>query len=381
MRTLGIVGASGAVGRAVVAQLLACDESLQIVALLRKADAELAEMDRCDVIDGGVFDSCALERAVKNCDVIVNLAARNPVGPEEDWAAREDFFLLNVLGAGLVAGAAQRHRLPVIHFSTVAIYEAGAYVAGRPMTEKDSIPCSVEGTFESYDRMLKVLSRRIMANRTHASTESLVNEFKEIMVECPYPRSTPIYGLSKLVGETLVLDTCSKVCCIRMSDVYGPSHESRGVIIDHLKQLSRPNSLSVDLGPRKGIYFIFIDDVARFLRLLVDRLLSGGDYLPRVINFCGERVDSAGMRSHLREVCAARRIGCAIEIVSPESPQIDRRYSSDVFRRSFPEFEKTDFGAGLNATVDALSGVSTPLGAGIGGVASSPTRTQPLGGE
>ena len=373
MPTLSIVGAAGTVGRVVVKQLLAADESLRVVALLRKGNAELAGLDRCDVIEGGIFDSNALERAVKNCDLVINFAARNPAGADEDWAAREDFFLLNGLGAGLVGATAQRHQVALIHFSTVSVYETAAYSTGRLMTEQESMPCLGEQTAEFYERTLGFLSKRVSVNNSLIKTDSLlVDDFKRFLAEQSYPRSTPIYGLSKLIGEMLALSVCRKVCCIRMSDVYGRGHESRGVIIDHLRQLGRVDSLSVDFGFRNGIYFLFIDDVARLLRLLVDRSLSEGSSLPRVMNFCGQRIDPAEMRSHLQDICRLRRVECATGIAPLVWPQFDRRYSSEVLDRCFPAFAKTDFRGGLRLTADVPGAASKRSKADSSGATRSP---------
>ena len=354
MTILGIVGAGGAVGHVVTKQLLTADKSLHVVALLRGADPELAQLPRCDVVEGGLFDCSALERTLKNSDLVINLAARNPGGDEADWAAREDFFVLNGLGAGLVAAMAERHQLPLIHFSTVSVYETAAYVAGRRMTEDDPMPCLGQETADFYERVLGYLSRRVAVSGPLAENDSLLDGFKRYLAAQSYSNSTPIYGLSKLIGERLALTASRRACSIRMSDAYGPGHESRGVIIDHLNQLRDSENVSVDFGSRKGVYFIFIDDIARLLASLMDRLLSNQSGVPRVTNFCGDRIDSAGMHSHLKKLCGTRRLNRDVRVAPSTTPQFDRRYSRGIFDRYFPAFEITDFGAGLGITLDEL---------------------------
>ena len=92
MTVLAIFGAGGMIGRVVIRPLLAADESLRIVAVSRQADPAFAGLSRCEPIQGDVFDRDSLDRVVRRADLVVNLAARNPVGIEQDWAARRDFF-------------------------------------------------------------------------------------------------------------------------------------------------------------------------------------------------------------------------------------------------------------------------------------------------
>ena len=354
MTALSIVGAAGSVGRPIIKYILDHDSSLRTFALLRRPDAELARLDRCEVVEGGIFDQRALERVVKDCDLVINLAARNPTSVDEDWASREDFFLLNGLGAGLVAEAAQRHQRPLIHFSTVSVYETAAYAAGHRMTESERMPCLGMEIADFYERTLRLLSERIAEQVSRFRTDLLADDFKQHLAQQSYPASTPIYGLSKLIGETLALQLCQSVCSVRMSDVYGPGHESRGLVIDHLNQLRFSNTATVDLSPRTGVYLVFVDDVARFLGLLVDRLLSNDATVPRILNFCGERIDRAAMRSHLQDICDTRRLSCNVDTVAPTMPQFDRCYSSEVVDRRFPAFDKTDFGSGIQISFKAL---------------------------
>ena len=336
-----------------VKQLLDADRSLRVSALLRRLDPDLARMRRCDVVEGGLFDPHALEQTLKNADLVVNLAALNPGGDDADWTAREDFFVLNGLGAGMVAAMAERHRLPLIHFSTVSVYETAAYVKGRSMAENDAMPCLGRETASFFDRTLAWLLDWIEANGPLGENNTPVRRFKTYLADQSYPQSTPIYGLSKLIGERLTLRLTRRACCIRMSDVYGPGHESRGVMVDHLNQMQTQNTLSVDLSPRAGVYFIFIDDVTRMVASLVHRLLSDRLAVPGLVNFCGFRIDNAAMRSHLLQLCRSRGINRAIDVATSAGREFDRRYSSDAFDRHFPEFEKTSFGIGLRSTFDA----------------------------
>ena len=104
----GVVGASGTLGQVVVRQLLARSTSGSVNALVRKPDRSLAALDRCEIFVGGIFDDDQLENFVKASDVVINFAARNPVGNAEDRQNCRDFFDVNGIGAATVAAVAAR---------------------------------------------------------------------------------------------------------------------------------------------------------------------------------------------------------------------------------------------------------------------------------
>ena len=342
------------IGRVVIGQLLAADESLRIVAVSRRADPAFAGLSRCDPIQGDVFDRDSLDRVVRRADLVVNLAARNPVGIEQDWAARRDFFLVNALAAGLVAASAQRHGVPLVHFSTVSVYETAEYRGARLLSEEEEMPRIGKEIAYFHAQSLEILVKLVATRLSPAGHVSPANGYERFLARYSCPDNAPVYGLSKLIGETLTLRVNEKVCCLRMSDVYGPGHESRGVIVEHLRQLGSDKIARVDFGFRTNICFIFISDIVRLLALLMPRLLSNCSSLCKVINFSGERIVAAGMQSHLLQLCAMRELRCGIDLAPSARPQFDRRYSTDVFENSFPGFEQTPFKKGLRLTLDAL---------------------------
>jgi dTDP-4-dehydrorhamnose reductase len=104
--TMLVLGAGGQVGRALVA----------------RAGSAARGIDRqgCDICD-----ETSVARALGDADVsvVVNCAAYTAVDRAE--SERERAFAVNETAAGIVAGAAQRHGVPVIHLSTDYVY-AGA---------------------------------------------------------------------------------------------------------------------------------------------------------------------------------------------------------------------------------------------------------------
>ena len=352
MTVLAILGAAGTIGRVLIREMLAADESLRVVAVSRRAGSAFAGLSRCEELEGNVLDPKAVDRVVRTADLVVNLAARNPVGVRQDWAARRDFFLVNSMGAGLVAAAARRQDVPLIHFSTVSVYETAAYASGRLLSEGEEMPRIGAEVTDFYDRCLETLWKRVASPKPGRFDES-THSGEQFPYEHSCPENAPIYGLSKLIGERLVLALCRKVCCLRLSDVYGPGHESRGVIIEHLHQLGPEKVAQVNFGFRTSICFIYISDIARLLAQLIPQLLRDSSSVPGVINFSGERITAASMRSHLAQFCDMRNLPWRIELAPLAQPQVDRRYSREVFRSTFPTIEQTPFAKGLQLTFDA----------------------------
>jgi len=356
MATLGFIGASGTVGRTVIKQLLATDNEIQVIALTRRADAELELLERCQVLKGGVFSKQDLDTLASNSDIMINLAARNPEGDEKDWQNRDDFFLLNSLGAGLVAAVAQQHQVPLIHFSSVAVYETGDYQSGFEMTEQYDLPAG-ENTQAFYQVELAYLDKLVSAMQTNIDDDPYAS-YLSFIKQREVPEDASIYGLSKLVGERLVLKTNDNVCCIRMCDAYGPGHESRGVIVDHLHGLMNDKTVGVDFDFRKRVYYLYIDDITHLLLALIQRAKDSSFKAIRVINFCGEKVDEPEFKVLLEQLAVQQELSRDINVLTHDTEQYDRAYSDQLFSEQFSDFNKTSLSVGLPSTFAAMQSLS-----------------------
>ncbi|MEO0997159.1 MAG: NAD(P)-dependent oxidoreductase [Pseudomonadota bacterium] len=341
----GIAGASGTLGRVVVQRLLGADPDAEVVGLVRRPDAALAETDRCTLITGGVFDREAVREFVAGTDVVVNLAARNPVDPARDAAGAADFFAINALGAALLATACSTAARPLLHFSSVAVYEAGAAGGPEPAREDDPLPRLNAAADRFYADLIESTSEIAQ----HPRRASDLERFREAYDTAAFPDDAPFYALSKLMGESLTVALAPGASAIRMSDVYGPGHESRGVVTDHLAALAAQREVVVDFDFRATACFVYIDDVVRLTLNLAERLATG-TALPQVVNFCGAPLDEAGFADELRQL--ALRLGLQREFrVAPAAgAKADRRYATALFEQLLPDFSATSFGDGLLAT-------------------------------
>ena len=344
----GIVGASGTLGRVTARQLLQADENTHVNALIRRPDADLESLDGCVTYQGGIFDDDQLARFVDDSDVVVNLAAVNPAGDDEDRRIFRDFFLVNGVGAAAVAAACSRQRRPLLHFSSVAVYETNVGPADEVARESDPLPVGDAALCEYFERSLEAIAAQFESH--NGPTTDALNPFVE---EMSLPGVMPVYGATKLLGETLARRFAEKICVVRMSDVYGPGHESRGVVTDHLNALRSGGPVVVDFGFRSSACFVFIDDVSQLISAGVERLAGSGQ-VPEIVNFVGERQDEASFAQVLTSLRASKGQTITPQASTDSSVKADRRYDGTTLKRFFTDFKATPFGHGMRLTWEKL---------------------------
>lgn len=343
----GIVGASGTLGRVLVHHLLKSNAANSVNALVRRPDEQLQGLAGCRLTTGGLFDAGRVDELARNSDVIVNLAARNPGSPEEDAVGLHDFYAINALGAGIVAAAGHRWRKPLIHFSSVAVYETGQSGEGVFQKESDVLPTRGTAMRGFHDSMVGYLESQLASNPAGKDIGSSV--IQRFLENAAYPAGAPLYGLSKLVGETLAGRLTDQNCAIRMSDVYGPGHESRGVVTDHLNVLRDDDRVVVDFDFRSSACFVYIGDVCRLITDIAAKA-ARAERLPKIVNFCGPRLSEADFRQSLVDLAERHGLRKPVSLSHSDRPKVDRRYSGEVFGRDFASFAMTAFADGLEAT-------------------------------
>ncbi|MEO1231041.1 MAG: NAD(P)-dependent oxidoreductase [Myxococcota bacterium] len=352
---IAIVGASGTLGRVMTRRWAQNGDTLSL--LLRRSDPELEVMARCRTTEDWVFDAEALREVVSGAEVVVNLAARNPQGQDRDLQETESFLRVNALGPALVASACRSAGVPLLHFSTVAVYEVGQYRESALLGEEETLPDQDRETIQYFEALSHALREALATPSGSAEWLALGEALKREV----YPQQASVYGLTKLIGERLVLEVGKPVCAIRLSDVFGPGHESRGVIVDHLRALARANqtpgaSVDVNLDFRATAHFIYIEDVLRAARGLVGRLVEPAVSLPDVVNLVGHCLDQRGLKAAL-EGLAQRRASTLPTFTEAQHEDVtyDRRYGSDRISSVLPGFSLSNLDTSLDETWDALT--------------------------
>jgi len=125
MKKILVTGATGFVGGRLVPQLLSAGEEVRV--FVRDADRlEKSVRDRVDVVEGGLEDHDAMDRAVAGCSQVLHLAAlaqvyvRNP----------REYFRINTDSVEALLRSAARHSVRrVVHVSSVAALPPEKYAA------------------------------------------------------------------------------------------------------------------------------------------------------------------------------------------------------------------------------------------------------------
>lgn len=343
---VAVAGAAGTLGAVAVPALLSRFPEWQVRALVRSQDAGLGSLSRCEVISGGVFDSDSVAAAIADSDIVVNLAARNPAGQAEDLKETESFVLTNGLGAAIIARTCAEHRVPLLHFSSVAVYETGVHRPGAALTESEPLPAG-DPAVDTYFEACRSWLRETAFLGDPALEFS--NAWRGFRSNHPYPEKVSVYGLTKLLGESLSLELAKNILAVRMCDVYGPGHESRGVVIDHLMGLLS-GSVTVDFDYRSTVSYIYIDDVIEFFAAAIPHLIARAP-AAQVMNLAGEAVRPDEFGAALASLNRGSVETGPISV----GETFDRRYATTLQRQLFPAAISTSLGSGLGRTLEALT--------------------------
>lgn len=255
---VGVTGASGCIGRMLVRQMSRMD-ALQARVLVHREPVGFTS--GTTVVRGGLLARKPLESLIGRSDVILHLAARNPGLKPRRREHRWDYFVTNGLGTATVARLAQEHRTPLVYTSSVAVYELAAEGTG-PFREDEPLPGrSVTGSWLS--RALQDVGGLVEA-WDNGDLLDPRRAFAAFLDEDPPPDSESPYALSKILGEQLVT-SLTQGLALRLSDVYGPGHERRGILQDYLARMVRGEPVDLDLERRARVSFVYLGDVLRAL--------------------------------------------------------------------------------------------------------------------
>lgn len=272
---IGVTGATGCIGRMLVRHLLR-GLSVEVRALVRRGGIQ--HEPGVSILGGDLFAREPLESLVAGSDVVVHLAARNPTSPEKDRRHVAAFLATNSFGTGVVAHLAEAWGTPVVYTSSVAVYELGG---GNSDPFEEDVPLPARhGTASWFQAALGSLTDTIEA-WGNGEVEDVHSEVAGFLRETPMPESESIYGLSKLLGERWVAER-ARGLVLRLSDVYGPGHESRGLLQEYLERVLHGKRVTVDFGPRARVSFVYLGDVLRALLRAVALVRRQGTHVINV---------------------------------------------------------------------------------------------------
>lgn len=256
--TLGITGATGCIGRKLIRQL-AHAPGVTIRALVRRGPGPRAS--NVHLIQGDLFAMDPLRQLVQGSDAVIHLAARNPTSLADDARDAPSFFAVNALGTATVAHLATDSGIPLLYASSVAVYDLSARVAGdfgedEPLPEREATKAWVASAQAFFSDQLEDWAEGTGGNLYDATAEFLADS--------PPPAGENAYALSKFLGERWAVRTPGSFI-LRLSDVYGPGHESRGLLHEYLAKFLNEEEIIVDFGPRNLVSFVYMRDVLQGL--------------------------------------------------------------------------------------------------------------------
>lgn len=270
---IGVTGATGCIGRMLVRHLLRTP-SMEVRALVRRRGVR--RQPGLSICTGDLFTRGALESLVAESDVVLHLAAQNPISAEENRRQLASFLATNSFGTGAVAFLAAAYGRPVVYTSSASVYELSDGNSG-PLTESESLPGRLE-TDAWSQTILEGLSDMIEA-WGNDEVEDIEAEVAGLLRRTPMPEKESVYGLTKLLGEHWVMERANGLV-LRLSDVYGPGHERRGLLQEYLGRILRRGRVSVDFGRRARVSFVFLGDALQaLLRAVALAKRQGGHVL------------------------------------------------------------------------------------------------------
>jgi len=222
-RTL-VTGASGFLGRALVARLLSNGESIRVLA--RRAVPGLEGDPRVHVVRGDLGDPEAVERAVNGVDLVYHLGA-GMRGGAEAFASGTVWGTKNIVASCLHHGVSR-----LVYVSSLSVLDHAGHRKGVPITESSPIE--------------------------------------------PHPQLRGAYSQSKLIAENIVLDAIRnrnlQAVILRPGQIFGPGAERTppsGVIALAGRWLVMGSG-------RVPLNLVYIEDAVDALLLAATRPLASG---------------------------------------------------------------------------------------------------------
>ncbi len=296
---IGVTGATGCIGGMLVRHLLRIP-SVEVRALVRRRGGR--REPGLSIRTGDLCTRGALESLVAESDVVLHLAAQNPISAAENGRQLATFLATNSFGTGAVAFLADAYGKPLVYTSSVSVYELSGGNSG-PLTEDESLPGRPETNTWSQT-ILEGLNDLIEAWGDE-EVEDVEGEVAGLLRKTPMPEKGSVYGLTKLLGEHWVMERANGLV-LRLSDVYGPGHERRGLLQECLGRILQRGRVSLDFGRRARVSFVFLGDV---LQALLRALALARKQESHVLNVAHPvSVDPAQLRDALVTVDGSLRV-------------------------------------------------------------------------
>jgi len=235
-----ITGGTGFQGSNLAKSLLDDGHQVRLLNLYSeksKTNVEIFKLKEAEVVWGTINDIHTVEECVRDVDIIVHCAAKIHVDESIDEPAK--FYLTNVMGTNNVLECARRYNIPFMHISTCEVYgyQAGVLKEDAPLLPRSPYASSKAGA----DRMV------YSYNTTYGMNNVILRPFN-------------VYGIGQKDGKAgaVIPIWATQVLKELPILIYGTGQQSRE--------------------------FIYIDDLVRAYRIIIDKMLSTNELAGKVIN-------------------------------------------------------------------------------------------------
>jgi len=312
-----ITGGAGFQGANLARALLDRGDRVSILSTLSdqsRRNLERFELGDAHVVWGSITDADAVEKAVRDHDLVFHLAANIHV--DESAAAPRKYYTTNVLGTYNVVERCRRERVPLIHVAT----------------------CEVYGGCDLCDRL---------NGGRHCN--------EQITETCPLKPQSP-YAASKAGADLLAfahgVTYGQRVLIVRPGNIFGPGQRygARGAVVPiFVRAALRGEPIDVHGDGSQGRDFVFIADLVRAYLFLADRFLAGD--VPHAIVNVGTGED-VSVNHIARQAVALTDSASPIRHVPDRDGQVSTfRLDSSKLRRLGFQFDWS-FDRGLEAYID-----------------------------
>ncbi|MBU4313066.1 MAG: ROK family protein, partial [Candidatus Omnitrophica bacterium] len=278
---IGITGGSGSIGSQFIKWLLNRRDAY-IDVLVRRLDERSRKRisisdSRVTARQASLLDISALEQLVINNDVIFHLAAWSKSGTD---VSMEEALLTNCMSTAFLAQLVKKYDKRLVFTSSTAAYRLSEKRMGNLKEDELVLPENVE-----HFVIKAVEEFRQYAEK--AVTEAMIDQdeitlfIQRFLRHNPIPKDVDLYGLTKIIGERLVLWHKDSIS-FRLADVYGPGDDTGRRIPSIFSSILQSKSQFQLKDDAKQ--FIYIDDVLKVLEAAVEIKLEDSN---EVINIPG----------------------------------------------------------------------------------------------
>ncbi|MDC1053071.1 SDR family NAD(P)-dependent oxidoreductase [Candidatus Pelagibacter sp.] len=239
MKKILITGSEGFIGSHLVEKLILQNYNVKCLVLYNSFNniGNLSYINEklindCEIVFGDVRDQEQMNKILKGCDAIINLAAL--IGIPYSYRAVKSYIDINVIGTyNLLQSSLNNNVEKIIHTSTSEVYGTAQFV---PITEQH--PKNAQSPYAA----------------SKISADSLVTSFNKS------------FGLNSLI--------------IRPFNTFGPRQSNRAIIPTIITQFMTENKLSLgNLKPKRD--FTYVDDT---VQAFTDALKINKKYNGKVLN-------------------------------------------------------------------------------------------------